>query len=159
MKYIVKGYTGPNPDFTDEVELPAGFDFEALLPCGDPRYNAALNVIYKALADTDCPPDYLEVLEGGEFEPRDDLADDNVPGQLVLCGEGSGCDNCAGQGHNDYTDGCNDEVSHGGFLLTFDPAEGCTDCKGPVSDLDGYDGLCGTCADATRVDCDQAKGA
>ena len=119
MRYIVKGYTASNPDFTTEIEFDG--ELQGAFGSGERRYSAAWNALKSALNDSDCDSEYLSVFDECDWELREDLA--NATGQIVLHAESLGCENCQEQhSDNTWTDGCNDEP-HGGFLLTFDPIE------------------------------------
>lgn len=142
MRFIVKGFTGPHPDFTDTIDLPGDFDFEAV-NYGSATTHAMRAALKAALLDSQCPTDYLDVLDECDVECRSDLADTDT--QHVLLAESLGCDNCqdpdgdgSGNGCNDYTDGCSD-APHGGYMLTFDPIK-CAECDGPGGTL------CAECA-------------
>lgn len=122
MKYLVKGYTGPNPDFTAMIDFNG--DLRAALANYDRRYNDAWAAVKEELLNSECPTDYLNVFDCCDFDVHEDLAEHD--GQVVAHAESYGCDNCQepddGTGDNEWTDGCNDEP-HGGYMLTFDKME------------------------------------
>lgn len=117
MKYVIKGFTSSHPDFTDVIELPDNFDFEAM-SISDKRYSRLYATFKDALLDSECESEYLNVFDETDYENRDDLAD--YPGQIVLLAESFGCDNCSDTG-NDFQDGCDEDAPHGAFMITLDP--------------------------------------
>lgn len=117
MRYQIRGYTGPDVDFTDIIELPDNFDFGGC-QAGDPRFNAAWDCLKAELLGSAADSDYLDVFDDCMFEVREDLAD--YPGQIVLLAGSYGCDNCQADGDNEWTDGC-DDSPHGLFMINLDP--------------------------------------
>lgn len=119
MKYAVKGYTGPDPDFTDIIEIADSTNFTDCLS-GDARFTVYARAIKPALLDSNCETEYLNVFDECGGECRDDLA--QYPGQVVLIAESMGCEACqVNTGCNERTDGCDSDAPHGGYMLTFDP--------------------------------------
>lgn len=121
MKYTIKGYTGPYPDFTDTIEIPDSFklaDFDSdFYFVGFAAYRA----LKPLLSKTAMPTDYLEVYDDG-VSLASDLAEHD--GQIVLLAEAYGCEHCQDQGHNEYTNGCEDDAPHGVFTLALEPVVG-----------------------------------